>query len=232
MAFVGTALLALGVVSFATAGGASAGVPGDAIPLHNDTAEPETDCPAGGGAYWHFVFAPNDGSASFTSIVLVLDGDTVVFDGAEIIPNGSQTDNVFVAVPSGYTLTSLEKDGSYATYSGEEPNLFNLSHVCTGSTTTTTSTSVAPTTTEAPTTTTTEASTTTESSVAGVTTIAGGGGQPGAQQQAEVRGATQAAPVSSLPYTGSEDTALIVAGAAMLAGGTLLALAARRRRTA
>ena len=64
----------LGFVAAATTAGAADGVSApmsvSTIALHNNTAEAGTDCPAGGAAYWHFVFAPNDDSASFTSITL------------------------------------------------------------------------------------------------------------------------------------------------------------------
>ena len=143
------------------------------IALHNNTAETSTDCPAGGAAYWHFVFAPNDGSSSFVTITLNLTSETVTFSGADIIPNGAQTDNVFVAVPAGHTLTDLLTTGSSATYTGDTPKLFNLSHVCDGTvppTTTTTTEAPTTTTTEAPTTTTTEAPTTTTTEAPTTTT--------------------------------------------------------------
>ena len=71
----------------------------NSIDLHNNTAEAGTDCPEGGGGVLDFVFAPNNGSASFTSITLNLGSETLTFSGAAIVPNGTQTDNVFVAVP-------------------------------------------------------------------------------------------------------------------------------------
>jgi LPXTG-motif cell wall-anchored protein len=136
-----------------------AGATDSSIDLHNNTADAGIDCPAGGAAYWHFVFAPNNGSASFVTITLNLTSETVVFSGAQIMPNGSQTDNVFVAVPAGHLLTDLVTSGSSATYTGTTPTKFNLSHVCVGTvpppTTTTTTTAPTTTTTAAPTTTTT-----------------------------------------------------------------------------
>ena len=144
------------------------------IALHNNTADTSTDCPAGGAAYWHFVFAPNDGSSSFVTITLNLTSETVTFSGADIIPNGAQTDNVFVAVPAGHTLTDLVTAGSSATYTGDTPKLFNLSHVCDGTVPPTTTTTAAPTTTTtaAPTTTTTPPTTTTTAAPTTTTTEA------------------------------------------------------------
>ena len=81
--------------------------------------------------YWHFVVVPNSGAGTFLSITLVLDnggGETqFVFTGDDIIPNGDQTDNVFVEVPAGYEVTDIVS-GS-ATISGTA-NKFNLSHTC------------------------------------------------------------------------------------------------------
>ena len=110
---------------------------GGQIALHNATAEASTDCPADLGAAWHFVLAPNDGSSAFVSITLDLGTEAVTFDGAELVPNAGQLDNVFVAVPAGHELSDLRVEGSSARYEGATPNQFNLSHVCTGTTTTT-----------------------------------------------------------------------------------------------
>jgi LPXTG-motif cell wall-anchored protein len=162
------ALLLLGVLLPVHAGATV-----NTIALHNDTAESGTDCPVGGGAYWHFVFAPNNGSAAFVTITLNLTSETVVFSGSQILPNGSQNDNVFVGVPSGHTLTDLMTSGSSATYTGSLPIQFNLSTVCEGTvppTTTTTTTAPATTTTTAPATTTTTAPATTTSTAAPTTT--------------------------------------------------------------
>jgi hypothetical protein len=170
--------------------------PPNSLPLHNATAGPADGCPGTGG-YWHFVLTPNGGGSSFASIVLDVDGETFTFAGfPPIIENGSQTDNVFVPVPTGHAVTGLETSGSYATYMGATPSDFVLSGVCAGdgqggspsttsttdqptttSTTdqpTTTSTTVAPTTTsttDQPTTTsTTDQPTTTSTTVAPTTT--------------------------------------------------------------
>ena len=71
----------LGFVAAATTAGASGDVStvqvDSSIALHNNTAAAGTDCPAGGAAYWHFVLAPNNGSASFTSITLPR-GDRII----------------------------------------------------------------------------------------------------------------------------------------------------------
>jgi len=103
---------------------------GPRIPLNNDTAPEDTDCPATGGPYWHFVLAPNNGSSSFTSITLNLKGTLVSFGIDRIIRNGIQSDNVFVAVPAGSSISDLRLSGSFATYAGSAPKKFNLSHLC------------------------------------------------------------------------------------------------------
>jgi len=104
------------------------------IPLNNDTAEEGTNCPAG-GPYWHFVISPNNGDSYFITFHLNL-GDATTYDTSIFVQNGAQLDNVFVAVPSGKTLTSLIKVGSSADiyWSGEgpTPTKFQLSHVCSG----------------------------------------------------------------------------------------------------
>jgi hypothetical protein len=107
-------------------------LPANSLPLHNATAGPAVGCP-GTGAYWHFVLTPNNGDSSFASIVLNVDGETFAFTGfPPIIENSSQTDNVFVPVPSGHLVTGLETSGSYATYAGAAPSKFVLSGVCVG----------------------------------------------------------------------------------------------------
>ena len=106
--------------------------PNPKVELHNATAPVGTDCPGQPGPYWHFVFSPNNGSATITSITLNLKGTLVTFSGADIIRNGSQTDNVFVKVPTGYLTTDIQLAGSEAGYSGKAPNQFVLSHICTG----------------------------------------------------------------------------------------------------
>jgi LPXTG-motif cell wall-anchored protein len=244
----------VGFVAAATTASADEGFStsnfGSSIELHNATAETGSDCPDDGAAYWHFVFAPNDGSASFTSITLVLGAETVTFDGSEIVPNGTQTDNVFVAVPAGHTLSDLTTAGSFAVYSGEAPKLFNLSHVCEGvvpTTTTTeaptTTTTEAPTTTttEAPTTTTTEAptTTTTEESTttttgAPITTTTGPAVVLAEVVVADTDGAgveTAAAvtPTGSLPYTGADSTGMAIAGLSVVIGGAILVGLARTK---
>ena len=218
-AVAASALLLLGMAGFvATATRAHADDLVAATPsattivLHNDTAQAGTDCPADGAAYWHFVLAPNNGVSAFVTIVLNLDGTAVSFTGTQIVLNGTQHDNVFVAVPAGSTLTSLEAAGSYAVYTGVEPENFNLSTVCNGTVPTTQPPTTQPPTTQPPTT------------------------QPPAtvspaSEAAEVLGATQTAvSTETLPYTGSDlATRLGLAGAAMLAGGIVLVATARRR---
>jgi hypothetical protein len=105
------------------------------IPLNNDTAGEGTDCPTNGGPYWHFVISPNNGDSYFITFHLNL-GDAATYDTSIYVPNGSQLDNVFVEVPAGKTLTSLQKLGSsadiYWNGLGVDPAKFQLSHVCSG----------------------------------------------------------------------------------------------------
>ena len=77
---------------------------------------------------------PNNGSLAFVPITLNLGSTTPTFSGGDIIPNGSQTDNVFVKVPSGSSLDDLQLNGSSAEVSGpvDDNTKFNLSHVCDG----------------------------------------------------------------------------------------------------
>ncbi len=171
-------LLVVGSAVLASTAGAAGSGPSrqvavlPAVGLHNATAGADTDCPAGGAAYWHFVFAPNNAATAFVTIVLNLDGDFVEFSGAQIVKNGTQSDNVFVAVPAGHTLESISLTGSYATYTGSAPNKFNLSHICLGRVpTTTVTTEATTTTTEKWTTTTTEDPTTTVTTEDPTTTV-------------------------------------------------------------
>ena len=106
------------------------------IPLNNDTAQVGTDCPADGGAYWHFVISPNNDQSAFVVFHLNL-GDATTYDVGKFLQNGTQWDNVFVALPQGKTLQSLIKDNSTAeivwTEKGNTPDKFQLSHLCPGS---------------------------------------------------------------------------------------------------
>jgi LPXTG-motif cell wall-anchored protein len=150
-------------------------VPTQTVPLNNADAPTlgADKCPDGIGDYWHFIIAPNPGGFAFVSITLALDdastpdGDdpsaddtAFTFTGTDIIPNGVQTDNVYVEVPDGYSLGDIVKVGSSADITPAVPAVkFVLSHLCDGSGTTTTTT-VAETTTTAPTTTVAETTTT------------------------------------------------------------------------
>jgi LPXTG-motif cell wall-anchored protein len=210
------AVLVLVLAAFAVAASSAAAASTGSLPLHNDTAETTTDCPTTGYAYWHFVLAPNDGSSAFVTIVLNLDGDLVTFQGDQIVLNHGQLDNVYVGVPAGYTLGSLEAEGSYATFSGGDPSHFNLSHVCTGVVppTTTTTTEVPP---PPPPPTVPETTTTTSGAeVLGTTTIN--------------EGAAVEATTEVLPYTGSDDLWLAVTGLSIAGAGFALATVARRRQ--
>ena len=149
-----------------TPGAASAIASTQTVALHNNTADVASDCPDTIGDYWHFVTAPNNGSFAFVSITLALTGGgstTATMSGGTIIKNGSQSDNVFVAVPNGYSLSDLVLAGSSADIAPASGSVrFVLSHLCDGSPAPTTTTEAPTTTTEAPTTTTEAPTTTTE----------------------------------------------------------------------
>jgi len=156
-----------GILVGVSGGAAGADPATQNIALNNATAEKGTDCPDTLNDYWHFVIAPNN-SFEFVAIHLNISGLGVVnFSGGQIIPNGGQHDNVFIAVPAGKSLTDLIKAGSSAdvTPAAPEPNKFNLSHTCDGNSTTTSSevtTTSEETTTSEATTTSSEVTTTSE----------------------------------------------------------------------
>jgi hypothetical protein len=97
------------------------------VDLHNTTAVVGTadKCPPT-GAWWHFVTTPNGGGTIIGQLVLDLD-DPQPYVGTPV-PNGSQLDNVFVAVPAGHTVYDLV-DG-YGTGTGTTPTKLVLSHLC------------------------------------------------------------------------------------------------------
>ena len=160
-----------------------------------------TDCPATGGPYWHFVLAPNNNTRSFLTITLNLKGTIFTFSGSQIIPNGTQTDNVFIQVPAGYLLTDLLTTGSSATYTGPAANRFNLSHVCVNYT---------------------------GAAVLGAT-VTNTDVQAGTGE-AQVLAATAVSPSGSLPYAGSSSSIpLAQLGVVLLAVGALVTFAIRRR---
>jgi hypothetical protein len=96
------------------------------VSLHNNTAETGTDCPDTISDYWHFVLTPNNGTLAFVSITLDLGASTPTLTGSDIIANGSQTDNVFVKVPSGSSLDDLQLSGSSAEVGGPEHEVQSL----------------------------------------------------------------------------------------------------------
>jgi len=116
------------------------------IDLHNNTpSDIDGDCPPEheetGLGYWHFVIVPNNGTLKFKKIILNLAGTLFTFhpplpdpNYPKFILNGIQLDNVYVPVPSGYTLASLLQIGSYAEWEatavGATPKNFILSHLC------------------------------------------------------------------------------------------------------
>jgi len=83
----------------------------ESVALHNDTAQVGSDCPNSTGDWWHFVITPNNGSHAFESITLDIAGSQHDFAGGSIVPNGTQRDNVFVAVPDGHSATELRSGG-------------------------------------------------------------------------------------------------------------------------
>ena len=217
--------------------------------LNNNTASPGTadECPTDTTvAYWHFVIAPNNGTYTFVSMTLNL-GSPYLVTGAMIIKNGLQTDNVFVAVPSGSVLTDLRLLDSSATITptGEAPNNFNLSHTCAGVEHATTTTEHATTTTAAATTTTAAAATTT---AAAATTTAAAATTTSAATTTTIQSLVPIAPTTSnpdqvgneapapapdltgsLPVTGATDTMwLEFGGFLVLLGITMLSLTRRR----
>ena len=237
-------------------------IPAASIELNNSSASAQTDCPDDGFAYWHFILAPNNGTFAFTEIHLELavppagPNDLVTFSGAAIVPNGSQLDNVFVAVPAGHTLEDIVIDNhlSYALFTGSgTPTNFTLSHVCEGvvpTTTTTTSTSTSTTSTSTTSTSTTSTSTTststststTSTSTSTTTTTPSSTTSLPTTTTAppEVFGTVQTVPdtaaavetAGELPYTGSNLGLMVVSGLCVLAGGAaLVAIARTGRRT-
>lgn len=195
------------------------------ISLNNDTApvgEPGVDCPDDGLAYWHFVLASNDGVPSVFTVILNLrtgvdTTETLNFTGAQLVLNGGQTDNLYVAVPSGHSAGDLVALGSYATYTGAVPNEFNLSHTCDG-TRSTTITSVVPVTTiTAP----------TAATVTGEPVEVLGAVQASSTAGVEVLGSVQVA--NELPYTGANTTPFLITGFSVLVVGGVLAGMSRRR---
>ena len=102
------------------------------VSLHNDQAQVKNDCPSD-AAWWHFVVAPNNGQYDITSMNLNIGGTSTLITRDDIVTNGGQTDNVFVAVPAGSSLSDLSAAGSSATVAPFSTNVkFVLSHVCEG----------------------------------------------------------------------------------------------------
>ena len=102
------------------------------VSLHNDQAEVNNDCPSD-AAWWHFVVTPNNGQYDITSMNLNIGGTSTIISRDDIVTNGTQTDNVFVAVPAGASLSDLTAAGSSAMVAPFSTNVkFVLSHVCEG----------------------------------------------------------------------------------------------------
>ncbi|MGA1723707.1 MAG: hypothetical protein ACO4B6_07170, partial [Ilumatobacteraceae bacterium] len=121
---IGAGVLGLGGVAQAAT---------ESVDLHNASAQVGSDCPNSTGDWWHFVITPNNGSHEFTSITLNVAGTSRTFSGGAIVGNGSQRDNVFVAVPAGYSADDLRAGGSSAEITdAARRTKFVLSHVCIG----------------------------------------------------------------------------------------------------
>ena len=102
------------------------------VNLHNDQAEVNNDCPSD-AAWWHFVVTPNNGQYDITSMNLNIGGTSTIISRDDIVTNGTQTDNVFVAVPAGASLSDLTAAGSSAMVAPFSTKVkFVLSHVCEG----------------------------------------------------------------------------------------------------
>jgi LPXTG-motif cell wall-anchored protein len=256
-------LLVGGVLGFASAAGnagaevaAPAALPAGAIALNNNQATAQEDCPDDGFAYWHFILAPNNGTYAITSISLDLGTETLTFSGSAIVPNGGQTDNVFVAVPAGHTLTDIVLgDSSYALYSGgtSAPSNFTLSHTCEGAVPTTTTPSTSSTTSTVPTSSTKVTTSTTSTSTTSTTAPSGPTSTTTTEPdtttteevttttEAEVLGTVQTTSTTAaeaatavqadgeLPYTGTDTAGMVAAGLSVLLGGALLVGLARTK---
>lgn len=160
---MGALTMTIGLSAGPVSGG---GLPTQVVPLHNATATAGPDCPDTVNSYWHFVTAPNNGSFSFVSITLDLAGTLTSFSGAQIIPNGSQTDNVFVMVPASNAITDIVQATSFANIAPHTGYVkFVLSHLCNGTGTSTTSTSTSTTSTSTSTSTTSTSTTSTSTTV-------------------------------------------------------------------
>ncbi len=100
------------------------------VSLHNDQAEVNNDCPSD-AAWWHFVVTPNNGQYDIRSMNLNIGGSATLITRDDIVTNGGQTDNVFVAVPAGSSLSDLTAAGSSAMVAPFSTKVkFVLSHVC------------------------------------------------------------------------------------------------------
>ena len=202
------------------------------VPLENNTAK-EGACPDQAGQYWHFIVAPNSGTYSFVTITLNITGlGSVAFTGAQLIQNGTQADNVYVAVPAGKAPTDLIQAGSTADITPEAGSpKFVLSHICDGTPPDTTSSSDVTTSSDA-----TSSSDVTCSSDS--TSSSGGDSTTSEETTTTVAGALVAGPVPSanpttsllidpateLPETGHDSVplawlALLVTGAGAAAVG-------------
>ena len=217
----GSVLLVAGLPSPASAGSRMpAFFATETVTLSNNTADPGEDCPDDSFAYWHFITAPNDGSFPFVSITLNLGAGNPSYTGT-IVKNGTQTDNVFIAVPAGSTLTSLVSGSAVISTTKSDFSAFknfNLSHTCAGDSQPTTTTEESTTTTEEATTT----SAKTAPTIPTTTALEGSGANLPTTT-------TIMAAIATLPKTGSDSGVVLAFGGFLVALGISM-LAVNRRR--
>ncbi len=216
----GSVLLVAGLPSPASAGSRMPAIGPLTVTLSNNTADPGEDCPDDSFAYWHFITAPNDGSFPFVSITLNLGAGNPSYTGT-IVKNGIQTDNVFIAVPAGSTLTSLVSGSAVISTTNADFTLFknfNLSHTCAGD--------------SQPATTTKSEESSTSSSTSTTTTTTKVDEESGANLPTTTTTTIAAiAAIATLPSTGSDSGVIFAFGGFLIALGISM-LVVRRRRPA
>jgi len=218
-------------VSFVTApagaGTTAATLNPDHIGATNPGFETEDCDPLPAGSWgWHFVL-PGDATV-FVTLTVTFQNAGVVTDFVSF-PTGK---HAYVVTPGPDTLLAAT-----ATVDGPE-TVFNLSHVCAGSTVPTTTTTEAPTTTtteaptttttEAPTTTTTEAPTTTTTEAPTTTATAAVAGVTTTEVPASVLGVQVSRDSGTLPATGSRTLLASAVGGYLILVGLMLLLKSRQ----
>ena len=243
-----------GVIVGVSGRSASADPPTQNVALNNSTAPAGTDCPADTlHDYWHFVIAPNTGFAFFTIHLNISGLGLVNFSGGQIIPNGGQQDNVFIAVPAGKSLTDLSQAGSSADITPPQPapRQFNLSHTCHGNTDTSSSVDESSSTSSSVDESSSTSSSVDESSSTSSSAVSTSSSTnevappvPESSTASSVAGAVPTTPITpaavqvpdvpddGLPNTGADTSGIAWAGALLLVFGcTILILSRRPRRS-